>query len=375
MKLYCGIYILFFIIFFFISVNNTLACDAICRAKKYAYLGCDQTTNQKKTICTDNPRGIPNFRPYKKCFPMNVTIEPFPEPVPGWYIDVNGDGNPQVNEISFFDQHAQALVFGARDNWSATCTPDNQDCDNCSLNVIWAKRKELMREYPNSLAITFQPPVNATGLPASCQVDCNRSYIAINTQDDFMKKNGNGVPEIFFYTNRNYPGGNLEWYDFQTVIFHEMGHWFGFGDGQEGCNTSYTGVMQTPLDVNTNRNLSEDDRCMFQKLYCCGPNGSTNTDEEDTDNNSVILSNGVYFSPNPFNTNIVVKGIHSEEFASFTLDIMTITGQNVYHAVYEQHSNDISIDTRTLSVGTYMIMLTTHTFPRQYLKAIITKMP
>ncbi len=189
-----------------------------------------------------------------------------------------------------------------------------------------------------------------------------------------MNKNAIGVPNTFFYTNRSYPG-DLEWYDFQSVIYHEMGHWLGFGDGQEQCNSSYTGVMQTPLDVNTNRNLSDDDRCMFQKLYCCGPNGATNVDEEETDNTGVVLSNGLHLSPNPFNTNIIIKGIPSEEFSSYTLDITTITGQNVYHAVYEQHNNDINIDTRTLPVGTYMVMVTTHTFPHQYFKAIITKMP
>lgn len=159
-----------------------------------------------------------------------------------------------------------------------------------------------------------------------------------------------------------------------------MGHWLGF-DHQLGinCNNSYTGVMETPLPPNTNRNLSADDRCMFQKLYCCGPNGATNLDEEEdeeeTDNNSVVLSNGLHLSPNPFNMNIIIKGIPSEEFSSFTLDITTITGQNVYHAVYEQHNNDINIDTRTLPIGTYMVMVTTHSFPHQYFKAIITKMP
>lgn len=379
MKLQKSFYILFYIASIVVSVNTTVACDAICRAKKYAYLGCDQQTNTKKTLCTDNPRGEPNFRPFKKCFPMNVTIDPFPETWNVLYYDVNGDNLAQPDEIIFYDIQAQALSYGARDNWQAPCTPDNQNCDNCSLTVKWAKRADEMFGHPDALAITRQIPSPAPGLPAPCNVDCSRAHITINAREEFMDPESDGWPATWFYTNRNFARLNeLNWYDFQSVIEHEMGHWLGFGDGQEQCNLSYTGVMQTPLPPNTNRNLSADDRCMFQKLYCCGPNGATNVDEEEeeeTDNNSVVLSNGLHLSPNPFNMNIIIKGIPSEEFPSFTLDITTITGQNVYHAVYEQHNNDINIDTRTLPIGTYMVMVTTHTFPHQYFKAIITKMP
>lgn len=185
MKLQKSFYILLYIASIVVSVNTTVACDAICRAKKYAYLGCDQQTNTKKTLCTDNPRGEPNFRPYKKCFPMNITVGTYSSPWGTIYNDLNGDNNPQPNEIIFSTADANNLLLNGINNWASICPPDNINCDNCPLSVIWATREDQMAGLPLAAGVTVQIPTAAPGLPAPCNVDCSRTHITINARPEF----------------------------------------------------------------------------------------------------------------------------------------------------------------------------------------------
>ena len=100
----------------------------------------------------------------------------------------------------------------------------------------------------------------------TCALDCNSSYIAINTTDGFFDiPIFSKVPTNWFYSNRTGPVSD-GWFDLKSTIEHEMGHWLGFSDDQVGCNDTYSGLMETPLPPNTIRNLSDADRCMFEKL-------------------------------------------------------------------------------------------------------------
>lgn len=97
-----------------------------------------------------------------------------------------------------------------------------------------------------------------------------------------MEVNADGLPKNFFFdkpldsqTKQVLEDGDYIYYRFCTMILHEIGHYFGFKHGNEvGCNHDGS-IMKESLEPYEDATddvggpLSEDDRCMFKKLYCC----------------------------------------------------------------------------------------------------------
>jgi hypothetical protein len=331
------------------------ACDPACKSAKYRYMGCDMTTNKKMEICTDNPRGTLNFKPWKKCFPMSIEVGSFP--FTKWnslYFDLNSDNIRQSNETLFNIIEAEDVIKNGLNSWSSICTYDNQNCSTCSpIKVIWATRTEDMKGYPNVLAVTYQKLEADAGEP-TCTFDCESSYIALNATDGFIDVplDSKTPPDPWFYTNRTGPHSRFDWYDLQSVIEHEMGHWLGFEDNQEECNSSYTGLMQTPLPPNTERSISNSDRCMFEKLYCC-PANSTSVGEE-----PATISSTFTIFPNPTSTSVTIALSPSSAQYAKRLRVVDIAGKIVFEQVFPAGNSDCTVQTNGLSKGSYLFIMT-----------------
>lgn len=364
-------YILYFIINLVIgcfSINSIYAitCDPVCKSTKFVYLGCDMTTHRKTAICTNDPRNTPNFRPWKKCFPMTIVVESWPRTDwDTWYSDLNNDNAVQSNEWIFEKLQSEAILYNGLDNWAAICTPDNQNCDNCSPHIIWAQREEEMKSFPGALAITYQEPDQAGG--TGCGVNCLFNYIAINMTDRFLDVPvGSIVPRNWYYTNRTGPHSDVEWYDLQSVIEHEMGHWLGFEDYQQrDCNSSYSGMMNSPLYSNTTESISSSDRCMFQKLYCC-PSNSTSVKEEDP-----IIDSDFNIFPNPTKSDVTISLSPSTSQYIKKLRIVDVGGKTVFEQIYPVGNSDCIVHTNGLSKGTYLFVMTFEGINGSYAEKVI----
>lgn len=353
----------------FASFNNVLAdCDPVCKTTKFKYIGCDMTTKSIKAICTDDPRGTANFRPLKKCFPMSITIETWPRTDWGvFYRDFNGDKQPQSNEIIFDYLEAEDIIYNGLDVWSSICTPDNQNCDDCPPKVIWARREEDMKGYPDGLAVTYQTLTGPAG-GSSCNIDCIFSYIAINMTDRFFDfPMFSSTPRNWFYTNRTGPHDDVDWFDLQSIIEHEMGHWLGFDDDQQGCNSSYSGLMNTPIESNSTQSITNSDRCMFEKLYCC-PANSTSVEEEIPTINSTF---NIY--PNPTSSIVTVSLSPSAAQYVKSLRIVDIDGKTVFEQMFPAGNSDCTVITNELSKGSYLFVMTFDGINGSYAEKVIVQ--
>jgi hypothetical protein len=148
---------------------------------------------------------------------------------------------------------------------------------------------------------------------------------------------------------------------------HEMGHHFGFGDEYDGdgLDCDHTGSVMDGTDFeNPDRDLSDDDKCMYMKMYCWAP--PTGVEE-----NKKTLE-GMKIFPNPTNNDLINIQFGNPLGINMTFEILSPIGDIISTGIILPNENPKTIILDNLSSGIYYIILK-HDGMQESKKFIISK--
>ncbi len=260
-----------------------------CAKNNYVYQGC---LNGKSTsYCTNNPNGIPGFNPHKM---SSLTC---------CYDGTNAPNKVTNNIGTIFDPaDVDAAVCNAVDSWNDIATElclCSQSGPTCQICVKWATTSDQLGRNDGALAVEMNNYV-----PSTCAVNCTNLIILLNN----IQGEDNQFSTEELASNA---------YDLNSVLMHEIGHAFGFGDFTPNCpsGASTNDIMYENLSPGTFKEFFQpDDMCAYELLYCCSPLGINEYDpNENLGNNSLVLSN----APNPFNDKTTINyTVNSDAYVS-----------------------------------------------------------
>jgi hypothetical protein len=332
---------------------------ATCKSYKFKYFGC--RNGVRVTECTDDPWNVPNFRPIKICPNATIIVDKPPTDLKKEYFwDENGDNVMQSGEDIFRWDHAETqATVGAVVKWQAACGNiiDNTNCYNCPIRVRWARRKEDMR---GSVATAISIPHKF--LNGCSTMDCSTSEIWVNMTNEYCNYNFKSKePLTFFYTNKT---GYVKtenpyqyWYDFSTVITHELGHRYGFQHQDESCTgPGADDMMMRGIGIEPLKewDITFLDKCMFMKVYCCP---TTSPVEEEFAGTSISEDN-ITLVPNP--TTGLIKVLFPESSITKqrrSVRVFSILGREVHHGLYDGDTKYITLDLSNLPIGIYKVVI------------------
>jgi len=219
--------------------------------------------------------GDPIFEPYETHLILNVSTEITNMS----YTDFWG------NDCFNFNRFNSGEYPGTNDNFDDALATWKSLCDGCELNndylqhccvkIKWANDPEIfkIREFDPEKVLAFASRTMIPGSIDPCYYDCEKLSITLNQTDDFTgnSEEDPGDYDRFFITG---PTSKSGWYSFKAVLMHEMGHHFGFGDqySTDGLDCDHTGsIMGGSGFTDPERGLTEDDKCMYMKMYCWAP--------------------------------------------------------------------------------------------------------
>ena len=307
MKLFKYIFIIFILTTFNLF---SLDCeiDEDCEEQSFNYNYCDG--NRRISKCSHNPYNTYDdqnnlLQPMKQtgCFEYDALSYKF-EKYNGAGSIINNLITEDDGDIIFALNLMQKEINDAKQRWKDNCKDCNLNNDfinTCCIKIKWTKN-EL--EFPNS---TFDEPV--TGISrkkitntAYCEIDCSDLTIYLNQTDNFTGylKGDLRYKQFFFTRNKAYTEetfGNV-WWNLYATLLHEMGHMFGFDHSVSSkklivappCLNS-SSIMSNFGFEKGDRDLTEEDICMYKKMYCWTP--TTGIDDYNTNNDLV------YTFPNP----------------------------------------------------------------------------
>jgi hypothetical protein len=339
-----------------------------CRNSKYPYIGCCDAPisgQYKCGYCTNNPSGISGFRPLKKCnlntSNINYIESGFPFP--------SGLYSEEISTIPIITiEDTRYDINNVLLDWLIACLPlpiNQVECDSCPLKILWCNKENDLIDDPENIAVTHQI-IKKDG---SCHQDCDSTYIALNAIPSWMGTGARPLKNHFFYTFEDYPEkDDDQYFNFKSIILHEVGHWLGFGDIYEtggsgdppictpppsGSNQIST-VMWGDIKGGVERDeLSDIDKCMFMLLYCCAP--MTDIEEE-----VVQFQINLEAIPNPANNELTVKYFLPPS-SNVNLYLFDIKGSLVafkYNVALDTSgANQTSLDISRLSSGSYSLVL------------------
>lgn len=357
------ILILTFLCSFFYSISQpNLPCGQIdyCPKKFHNYYFCDPHTNNLIEYCAEDPwnSGLPSdMKPLHNKIPICLN-----------YIETNvypaimktsclTEAGSSYELIVFDKSFLSSDLNNAEYTYKCICNKQNQSCQ-CTVNV----------KFTNSASDLKGPLTSRVGYSQyryyldDCSMECS-SYqptIFLNGSTD-LQGNMAGYPlrpflsQQYFDSNPDYlkdiKGGYFG-INITSVLLHELGHQYGIAHqtdnyGNPKCSIYDNGQMSTKTkDVNSGSTyLSNDDICVFKKLYC-----PSLTPVEDR----VIVEEEIYKYPNPaedyivFSTNSILGNENVIVYSTF--------GQK-YILNFINTNEGLKIDVSNLSPGVYFIKI------------------
>lgn len=403
MAKYTALLLLFFWTGVLSAQNQKLECGEDCKKKKFAYRFCDGAGGSF-FLCSDDPNNEPGLKPYKQRLPLRAcginldlfgvednykrVFYPMPTPL-----------NPIPGPILFNIDNVKMRLEGALASWNSLCPPQgpNDEHQDCCLPVMWAIRPEHMGESPNAFAFTLIRAVPYTGQPKDhkCLFDCSESRMVLNRLTEFIQPDQNGFPRNYYVTEREnfrelpiFERRDLVWVDMQSLLEHELGHWLGFHHADEPDLFGKMCPPQSSIMLSGNSGhlnnrivtLSDDDRCMFMKLYCCKEtqrivwidDPTTDPDPHPDHTKQVVngaerhtdksYNAGFTVAPNPTTTGNITLSLYGQIDPSNT-ELRVVDG--VGRVVRRQHlpeviQQEITIDVHELPTGMYMLQIVQH---------------
>lgn len=360
--------------------NFLIDCSSDCVNEAYPYEFCT-IENGKATYvtkCSSDPNNEPGFVPYKptiyigqictnmdfeSSFLWNASEEEYSAIAFG----------PVDHETIVFDPNLSLMgcLNAAIREWTKSCeNPNNPQqlfiynspTNNCCLDIYWSADEREVRPQRNwALGATYKPGKSESSCDGvACKVETGGQKgprIVLNQSPLWMEVNADGLPKNFFFnvtldqqTKDLLADGDYIYYSFCTMILHELGHYFGFKHSDQrdsyGQDCAHDGsIMKESLepyeDANDNAGgpLSENDRCMFRKLYCCQETVTDVADES--------LSEPVLFDC--FGTSSANQ---------VTINVFDIRGANVYQVVIQ--ASELASNTGTLNKDFLLDRISAH---------------
>jgi hypothetical protein len=155
---------------------------------------------------------------------------------------------------------------------------------------------------------------------------------------------------------------------------HELGHWLGFDhpgsldENGEPCNEDADAVdesiMGTPLASGQEEGLTEHDKCMYMKLYCC--DASTSVEE------GYIEPINFSVAPNPASDILTITLAQNIHPLGYSARLVDINGRNVLQTEL-QVSSSWRIDVSTVPIGVYVLELRHQSGRNHSMKVIIER--
>ena len=258
-------------------------------------------------------------------------------------------------------------VTNALNIWRSFCVGcdlNNQSMqdNNCCAHIRWSSDATKFNVH-GLTAKDVYAKVHTSMRPGAeypCGYDCNDLFIYINQTNAFTGATLNDPCNYsnFFITGSTTKGN---WASLTNVLMHEMGHIFGFSDqflwddqqnsALSGC--FHTGSIMDGTDQeDPNRSISNDDRCMYMKMYCWTPPTGIN-DSNPLDDVSINMF------PNPTNTDKITISVNSDKInCILSYRIYSFDGIEVTNGYFNAIANkQKTIDLKGISSGSYIIML------------------
>lgn len=233
--------------------------------------------------------------------------------LPTWLWQVRADtkeySGGSVSIVVWQEQYANLYVLEGIKDWAQRICSPTVNCQPCSLTVRYESRPEAFGGLPYSRDF---PAATAIEFTSNCSARiCDNSLILINCTSDLTGMRYStelAIPRRWFnmegdptqYVQRS--GQRIEYYDFRSIMRHEVGHWYGLGHAyteNEGyCepwdanyhrnNSSAMNNALAPNDAEGGDNyISEYDNCAFKLAYCC--TGLVSVDEESVDTKTLVV--------------------------------------------------------------------------------------
>jgi len=239
-------------------------------------------------------------------------------------------------------------------NFCLGCDLNNEYMQHCCVKISWSKKKELFAErgfdpseIPAFTSMSMLPPSIEP-----CNYDCEKIFVIINQTDDFTGNTASdpgNYSRHFFITGESNKNG---WYSMSATLMHEMGHLFGFGDqyDDDGLDCDHSESVMDGTDFeNPDRGLSDDDKCMYMKIYCWDP--PTHVE----DDNETLLSIKVF--PNPTNLDLINIQFGNPLGIKMSYEILSPIGQQILTGNIFPGENQKTIILGNLASGVYYITL------------------
>ncbi len=238
----------------------------------------------------------------------------------------------------------------AEGKWDCVCGREQDPC-RCRIEVrfVTDENDGLIRKYVDrAIALAWREWQSNT-----CELFCEASplnpgsVIVVNMTKRFLFPLGGGrYPRIVYNdmlweTVRNRASDTLIAWNLCEVLIHEIGHLYGLGHHTD-CPPA-NGIMNATAVANQpRRDLSQDDRCAYAKLYCPG----IVPVEEDHTPGNVVLRDGSIVLPLP---PLLTSG-------DLQFRLYDVFGR-CYPIHAERNGNFVLIHTRQLAQGVYFLAI------------------
>lgn len=257
-----------------VDPNDDCKKPASCPTKEFPYMFCELQNGgpQAKIVvkCSSDPNA-PGLKPVKRKLPICVILNRASVP-PGLDADkVQADINQVMKE------------------WNCLCDKQDMPPDPaCCTEIVFSSNKADFgknlsdAEFRQKLA-TQEYNVGRVDIPGLQSCD---EFACTNFGERF-KMYVNKIQSWYTGDKQTKAGA----YSLAEVIQHELGHWMGLEhfDGHptpgtpadedlaKPCNGTGKGIMDANAGRAADRvKLSDDDKCMFMKLYCQSGIGAVN---------------------------------------------------------------------------------------------------
>lgn len=373
------------------KISGEECAEEWCKEMYFPYKFCDAKGNYTKK-CSKDPNNEPGLKPLKRQIPLQIEYQDWTsgEDTVFFY----GPGEPMDwNRFPLYNyKHMKQWAELAAKTWSALCPPQGPDTayPPCVIKILWSDDRSLIGSaHLNNPAFTLLQHA-----PGSCQTDCSSSMIILNQTEAFLRRDDLERPTRFILTERNnlvYLRQNYQYLDAFTVMLHELGHWLGFDHSDEPtppfgakCETPGS-IMKAIWNTGEFGELSEADKCMFRKAYCCKQTQQVvwfddphAPPDDHPDHTKTVIEGGVSkpasgftVAPNPATSGTITLSLHTLLGpGTANIRIVDANGNTVLRKQLDgENTREISLNVEMLPSGMYVLELLREgqTFGRKFL--------